>query len=223
MEHIYRFFPRTHDPVSLAASIGRVSVLLVAFVSVGTLTGWPQDTASIVGTVTDSSGAVVPGARVSVSNPEKGFVRDVASSSGGEYMAAKIPIGNYVITAEAPGFEKLVHSGIIVTAGQTQRVDLTLTVGSVTQQVQVSGNVARVETESAAISDIVTSKQIENLNLNGLNFGALTFLVPGAVQNNGYNPTQLGHNGAEIGVTFNGGRTEYGNLELDGGANSDEG
>ena len=223
MDRIYRFFHRTRGHVSLVVSIGRISVLLVVSVFIGTLTGWPQDTASIVGTVTDSSGAVVPGARVSVSNPEKGFVRDVASNSAGEYTAAKIPIGNYVITAGAPGFEKLEHSGITLTAGQTQRVDLTLTVGSVTQQVQVSGNVARVETESAAISDVVTSKQIENLNLNGLNFGALTFLVPGAVQNNGYNPTQLGHNGAEIGVTFNGGRTEYGNLELDGGANSDEG
>jgi hypothetical protein len=110
----------------------------------------------------------------------------VASDSAGEYTAAKIPIGNYVITAEAPGFEKLVHPGIVLTAGQTQRVDLTLTVGSVTQEVQVSGNVARVETESAAISEVVTSKQIENLNLNGLNFAALTFLAPCSVQNNGY-------------------------------------
>jgi hypothetical protein len=171
----------------------------------------------------DSSGALVPRARVSVSNPAKGFVRDVASDSAGEYTAAKIPIGNYVITAEASGFEKLVQSGIELTAGQTQRVDLTLTVGSVTQVVQVSGNVARVETESAAISDVVTSKQIQNLNLNGLNFAALTFLAPGSVQNNGYSPMQMGHTSAEIGVTFNGGRAEYGNLEYDGGANSAEG
>jgi hypothetical protein len=72
MKRVYRVVHSTHDHVSLAASIGRVSVLLLAFVFIGTLTGWAQDTATIVGAVLDSSGALVPGARVSVSNPEKG-------------------------------------------------------------------------------------------------------------------------------------------------------
>jgi hypothetical protein len=182
-----------------------------------------QDTATIVGTVFDSSGAVMPEVKITVSNPDRGFVRSVASDSAGEYTASKIPIGDYVITAESSGFQKLVRSGISLSAGQTQRVDLTMTPGQLTQEVRVMGSVARVETESPTISDVVTSKQIQNLTLNGLNFGALTFLTPGAVVQSGYSEAQqLGHNGAEVGVSFNGNRVEYSGLELDGGNNSQE-
>ena len=130
---------------------------------------WAQDTATIVGTVTDSTGAVVPGAKVTVANPDRGFVRDVASDAAGEYTAVRIPIGNYVVTVEVSGFQKLERSGIALTAGQTQRVDLALTVGQISQEIKVTGNVAKVETENATVSDVVTSKQIQNLALNGNN------------------------------------------------------
>jgi hypothetical protein len=173
--------------------------------------------------VTDVSGAVVPEAKVTVANPQKGLTRDLVANSAGEYTAAKIPIGDYVVTAEAYGFQKLVRSGITLTAGQTLRVDLQLTVGQVTQEVTVTGNLVRVETESAAISDVVTSRQIENLNLNGLNFATLETLVTGAVEDNGNSTTQLGHTGAEPNISFNGNRMEYSNLEIDGGNDSDEG
>ena len=182
-----------------------------------------QDTATIVGTVLDASGAVVPGAKVSVSNPDRGFLRTVESGSSGEYTAARIPIGEYVITAEATGFQKLVRSGISLSPGQTQRIDLTLTVGQLAQEVRVAGNVAKVETEHATLSEVVTSKQIQNLTLNGLNFLALTFLVPGAVQDNSQDEAmQLGHAGSEVNVAFNGNRIEYSQLELDGGNNAQE-
>ncbi|HXJ93235.1 MAG TPA: carboxypeptidase-like regulatory domain-containing protein [Terriglobia bacterium] len=201
----------------------RVSLMLLASLFLVALAGRAQDTATIVGTVTDTSGAVVPNCTVTVSNPDRGFVRVVQSNSAGEYAAARIPIGNYVITAEMTGFQKLVHSGISLNAGQEQRVDLTLTVGQVAQQISVSGNVTKVETESATLSSVITSKQIQNLTLNGLNFGALTFLVPGAAQDNGYSEAQqLGHAGAEVGVSFNGNREEYSQLELDGGNNAQE-
>src|SRR5215471_6016943 len=101
---------------------GRVLALFVLLLSL-TAVGWAQDTATIVGTVTDSTGAVVPAAKISVSNPERGFVRNLVANGAGEYTAARIPIGTFVVTVEAPGFEKLVRSGINVSAGQTQRVD----------------------------------------------------------------------------------------------------
>jgi len=78
-----------------------VSVVLLVL----PLTALAQDTATIIGTVTDSTGAVVPGAKVTVSNPNRGFVREVASDTAGEYTAASIPIGEYVVTDEATGFE----------------------------------------------------------------------------------------------------------------------
>ncbi|HEV2495470.1 MAG TPA: carboxypeptidase-like regulatory domain-containing protein [Terriglobia bacterium] len=199
-----------------------ILALSVAFVCLSVAAS-AQDTATIVGTVMDSSGAVVPGVKVSVSNPARGFVRDVESNSSGEYTAARIPIGNYVITAEAKGFEKLVRSGISLNAGQTQRVDLSMTVGQLSQEVQVTGNAVQVETESPTLSAVVTSKQIQSLTLNGQNFLALTFLVPGAVQDQSQDEAmQLGHAGSEVNVSFNGNRIEYSQLELDGGNNAQE-
>src|SRR6266567_3414531 len=192
-----------NPPIIGAGKILALFVLLICLTSAASA----QDTATIVGSVTDSTGAVVPGAKVTLSNPERGFVRELESNSSGEYTAARIPIGNYVVTATASGFQKLVRSGIAVDAGQTQRIDMALTVGQVTQEVQVRGNVVKVETEHAALSEVVTSNQIKDLTLNGQNFLALTFLVPGAVQDQGQDEAmQLGHAGSEVGVSFSGNR-----------------
>ena len=198
-------------------------MLVLGFLFLSSAVVWAQDTANIVGTVTDTSGAVIPNAKVMVSNPDKGFTRDLTSSSAGEYTISRIPIGDYVVTAEATGFQRLKRSGITLQVGQTLRVDLQLPVGQVTQEVTVSGNIAKVETESATISDVVTSKQMENLNLNGLNFASLETLVPGASEDNGNSVKQLGHGGAAPTISFNGNRATYSNLEIDGGNNSDEG
>jgi hypothetical protein len=204
-------------------TVRRRLLVLICLLSLAGISGWAQDTATIVGTVMDSSGAVVPAAKVTVSNPERGFVREVASNTAGEYTAARIPIGNYVITAEVSGFQKLVRSGITLTAGQTQRVDLTLTVGQVAQQIEVVGNIAKVETETGTISDVVTSRQIDNLALNGQNVMGLEFLVPGAAIADGQEDAmQLGHAGGEVSVSFNGNRIEYSQLEYDGGNNAQE-
>jgi hypothetical protein len=201
----------------------RKIVLVLGFLFLFSAVVWAQDTANIVGTVTDTSGAVIPNAKVVVSNPDKGFARDLTSNSSGEYTAARIPIGNYVVSAETTGFQKLARSGITLAVGQTLRVDLQLPVGQMTQEVTVSGNIARVETETAAVSDVVTGTQLENLNLNGRNFLALTTMVPGAMADNGNDVSHLGHGGAAPSVSFGGVRMEYSNLEIDGGNNSDEG
>jgi len=144
-------------------------------VTVGVLA---QDTANLVGTVKDSTGAVIPAAKITVSNPEKGFMRSLVSNAAGEYSAPRVPIGDYVITAEVPGFQKLLRSGITVGVGETLRVDLTMVVGQVNQEVTVVAAGAKVETETAAISGVVSGTQIANLNLNGRNFVTLALLVP---------------------------------------------
>ena len=185
--------------------------------------GWAQDTANIVGTVTDTSGAVMPNVKVTVTNPDRGFTRESVSNTAGEYTQTSIPIGNYVVTAGVAGFQKLVRSGITLQVGQTLRVDLQMTVGQVTQEITVTGNVAKVETETAAVSEVITGRQIESLNLNGRNFLGLTMLVPGATPNDGAEGLQLGHSGASTPASFSGARQEYSNLEIDGGNNSDEG
>jgi hypothetical protein len=169
----------------------RALLLLVVSVSV-CLAGWAQDTAQIVGTVSDTSGAVIPNAKVTVANPDKGYTRELVSNTSGAYAAQAMPIGNYVVTAEAQGFEKLTRSGITLQVGQIQRVDLELKVGQVTQEVTITGNIPEVQTETAAISDVVTGTQISKLELNGRNFVTLATLVPGAVPDNGLDTAHVG-------------------------------
>ena len=181
-----------------------------------------QESAEIVGTVTDSSGAVIPNAKVTVSNIDKGITRELTSNSAGAYLAPSLPIGNYTVTAEAAGFQKLARSGITLMVGQTQRVDLQLTVGQVTQEVSVVGNLVQVQTENATISGVVSGKQIQDLELNGRNFVTLALLVPGAVPDNGLS-TQVVGVYANNSISFNGNRMQYTNWEIDGGNNTDEG
>ena len=183
---------------------------------------WAQDTAQIVGTVTDTTGAVIPNAKVTVSNRDKGYTRELVSNSAGAYSGSALPIGNYVVTAQAQGFEKLVRSGIALQVGQIQRVDLQMTLGQVTQEITVTGNIPKVQTESSAISDVVTGTQIEKLELNGRNFVTLATLVPGAVPDNGLNTSTVGVYGNNN-ISFNGNRMQYNNWEIDGGNNTDEG
>ncbi|MDE3180503.1 MAG: TonB-dependent receptor [Acidobacteriota bacterium] len=178
--------------------------------------------ASIVGTVTDTTGAVIPGAQVTIKNAAKGFTRNLVTNSAGAYVAASIPIGAYTITGEHPGFQRLVRSGINLQVGATLRVDLRMSVGEVTQEVSVSGNALHVQTESAAISNVITGNQIQNLNLNGRNFIALTLLVPGASPNNGLDLSHA-HTGSDVSISFNGGRDMQNNIVIDGTPDSDEG
>src|SRR5712692_815458 len=179
-----------------------------------------QDTATIVGTVTDATGAVMPDAKVTVSNPDRGFTRELAANSAGEYIAAKVPIGNFVITSEKQGFRKLIRPGIALSVGQTLRVDLQMQVGQAREEVTVTGNTPHVETEAGAISDVVNGSQIVNLDLNGRSFVGLYLLVPGASQSNGLN-LQTGPWFAPI--SFNGGRYNENGVEINGAPNYDIG
>ncbi|HXJ94744.1 MAG TPA: carboxypeptidase-like regulatory domain-containing protein, partial [Terriglobia bacterium] len=200
----------------------RSLILLATALLTVCISGFAQDTAYMNGTVTDKTGAAIPGAKITVSNPDKGFTRDLVSNSAGFYSISAIPIGNYIVTAEAPGFQKLVQSGITLQVGQHQRVDLQLTVGQVTQEVTVTGNLPKVQTESGTVSSVITNQQIQNLDLNGRNWVSLALLVPGAVPDNGLNTSSVGVNGNNS-ISFNGNRMQYANWEIDGGNNTDEG
>ena len=182
-----------------------------------------QDLANINGTVTDQSGAVVPTANVTVSNPDRGFVRKLVSDSQGEYTAARVPIGSYVITVEKAGFQKLVRSGITLQVGQTLRADLQLQVGSATQEVVVNASATKVDTESGAISDVVTGAQVSQLNLNARNFANLATLVPGAATlGSGFDSSHVGVL-ADAAISFNGLPVNIQNWEVDGTNNIDQG
>jgi hypothetical protein len=195
--------------------------ILVTLALCISVTSRAQDEATLVGSVSDTSGAVVPNAKVTVANPDKAYVRDLVTNSAGEYTAARIPIGNYVVTVAATGFQKLVRTGIVLEVGQTLRLDLQLTVGQLTQEVTITGNVARVEMENATVSDVVTGSQIQNLNLNGRNYQMLMELTPGASMGNALNLIVLGHN-ASNNFNVNGLQVKVLDFEIDGGGSTDD-
>ena len=178
---------------------------------------WCQE-ATIVGIVSDSSGSVVAGANVKVANTQRGFVREITSNSDGEYTVAKVPIGSYEITAEARGFQKLLRTGITLTVNQTLRVDLQLTVGEISQEVTVTGT-SEIETQSGAVSTVITGTQVRELNLNGRNWMSLTTLIPGVspMNENNYNPVHSGFGSSQLIVSFSGSRVNDSNVEVDGG------
>jgi Carboxypeptidase regulatory-like domain len=178
--------------------------------------------ANIVGTVTDVSGAVIPGAKVTVSEASKGFTRNLVTDSTGTYAINNVPIGTYTVSFEAKGFQKVVQTDITLSTGQTQRVDATLKVGAVTQQVTVQGNLPHVQTETAAISNVVTGQEISQLEINGRNFVRLALTVPGAVPDNGLITSTVGVL-ANNSISFNGSRMQYNNWTVDGAPNTDEG
>jgi hypothetical protein len=183
-----------------------------------------QDTASLTGTVRDSSGASVVNAQVAVANAEKGISRNTKTNSEGEYSVPALPApGSYNVTVTAQGFTKYVAKGVVLDVAQKARVDVALQVGGSTIEVTVEGTTtAQVETQSSEMAGTVTGKEISQLQLNGRNFTQLVTLVPGVSNQTGQDEAQVGIMGS-VQYSINGGRVEYNNWELDGGDNMDNG
>ncbi len=182
-----------------------------------------QDTATFTGTVRDTSGAVVVGAHVTVSNASIGVTRDTVSNNDGEWVTTALPIGAYDITIAATGFKKYSANGVVIRVGQKLRVDVNLEVGSVSSEVVVAGeDVAQVETQSSEIAGTVTGKEMTQLQLNGRNFTQLINLTPGVNNQSGQDEGTVGINGNVV-YSINGGRGENNNWEVDGGDNMDNG
>ena len=182
-----------------------------------------QDTGYISGTVTDKSGAAIANATVVISNASGSSTQTTTTNADGAYVVAGLPGGTYNLTVTATGFQKYTANGVVLNVASKIRVDIPLTVGSVSEEVVVIGeSAAQVETTSAALGTTVTGKQISNLELNGRNFTQLVTLTPGVVNATNQDEGTVGING-NVQYSINGGRTEYNNWELDGGDNMDNG
>ncbi len=185
-----------------------------------------QDTGYISGTVTDKSGAAVGGADVVITNTAGSLTRTTTTNADGAYVVAGLPGATYNLSVSAKGFQKYSATKVVLDVAQKIRVDVQLTVGPVTEVVEVTGeSIAQVETQSSALSSTITGKQVEQLEINGRQFTQLAALSPG-VSNQTFGAT--GTDDGVVGVTniqfsINGGRYEYNNWELDGGDNMDNG
>lgn len=142
-------------------------------------------TARLTGRITDSSGAVVPGARVTVLNVETGIKSQTRSNGAGYYTVPLLPPGQYKISITKSGFQTYMRSGITLEVNETGRVDATLQIGKVTQAVTVTGAPPLVDTENATVSQEINNKTVLEMPLESRNLWSLVGLSPGVTLNKG--------------------------------------
>lgn len=126
--------------------------------------------AKIVGTITDPSGAVVAGAKVSAGNLETNQVRCATSATDGNYEFPFLPIGRYTLDVEAAGFQKAAVKEFQLYVGQIARVDATLSLGSVTESVSVEASALALQSESVTLGAVIDRQKVAELPLNGPTF-----------------------------------------------------
>jgi len=146
-----------------------------------------RTTGELLGTVKDSSGAVIPGVQVTVRQMDTGLTRTAVTDGTGNYLATLLPVGRYEVTAEIRGFKKKVVSGIILQVDQSARIDLDLDVGETTEVVEVKGlQQALTNTDSANVGTVVESRAFQALPINKRNFMGLIQLDAGALKPAGF-------------------------------------
>ena len=153
-------------------------VLILALVATMRCAG-QSTTATLVGSVLDPSGAEIAGAQVVATNGATNVKHTGISESDGNYQIGQLPPGTYIITVEAPGFSRLVRTGVSLQVNQNVHLDLTMQVGQQTQTVEVTGQPPLLETESSSVATVVGERLVNQLPLNGRNFVQLATLSPG--------------------------------------------
>ncbi|HKW67304.1 MAG TPA: carboxypeptidase-like regulatory domain-containing protein, partial [Terriglobales bacterium] len=155
--------------------------LLVAFVCLSLTAGlWAQkDTGTIAGAVTDPSGAVLAGAKVLVTDLDRGGAFTTTTNQSGEYVASPLKIGRYTVTVEHSGFKRAISQPVSLDVQQRAVVNVKLQLGQATETVEVTGAAPLLETETSELGQVVNSRQVSNLPLNGRNFAQLALLTAG--------------------------------------------
>jgi hypothetical protein len=183
-------------------------------------------TGTILGRVADTSGAVIPGAKVVLVQSATGFTRTVLTDAKGEYTAPSIPTGTYTVTGELTGFKTVTLANVHVGVDQKLKLDLKLDVGAMTETVEIQAETPLVQTSTSDLSMTVEGKTIESLPLNGRNFVSLTRTIPGV--NRGVGPGGGNIDGAgslawraSASFSANGQRPRDNNYMLDGVDNNE--
>src|ERR1700734_779251 len=171
-------------------------------------------TARITGTITDSTGAVIPGVQVTVTNTATQISREATTDHDGFYQVLALPIGNYKVTATRDGFRTVVSTEYKLLINQALRVDFKMQVGTASEKVEVGAEAAPVETVTATLGQSVTGRVLTNMPLNGRDTLDLGLLQPGVTESND-------DNGGAGNYSIAGGRTDSITYLLDGGLNND--
>ena len=195
--------------------------LLVVVVLIGTGVAFGQSgVGTILGTVTDASGAVIANATVDVTNTGTNVTQKTQTSSAGTYNVPYLRPGNYQVTVTMTGFQKSVVDRVTLTVDQENRVDVSLKPGTISESVTVEASSVTLDTDNSAVSQLVSEKQVTDLPLNGRQFQQLLFIGAGAVQTGGEQATMRSGQGAA--VSINGSRPESNTYLIDGMLNTDQ-
>ncbi len=190
---------------------GLVVAVLLVILGVTTVGVAQKDAGAIVGSVRDSSGAVVTGAKVTVTEVDRGIQLTFTTNDAGEYVASPLRIGRYTVTVEKQGFKKEVAGPVQVNIQDRVGVDLKLQAGAVTEVVTVTGERAQLETETSDLGQVVDSRRINALPLNGRNYAQLALLGTGVA------PAEPGSRvETTFGFSAGGARSLQNNFLLDG-------
>ena len=174
---------------------------------------------TILGNVSDSSGAAVPGATVTATNVDTQFSRETTTDESGQYALRLMPLGNYKVDVALTGFKTVSQTGIVLEAGRSARIDATVEPGNVTESVSVVGDAPLVETSTSSLSRTVNQNEVLNLPLVNRDLYSLLSATGGVTSNE--NSNSLG--GPEQLTTINGSqKAQIGsvNFQLDGGNNT---
>ena len=162
--------------------------VLVAFVSISSLSFGQQLTGTLSGTTLDSTGAVVANAKVTLTNEKSGDVRTTVSNGTGYFSITAIQPGSYTASVSAPGFKEWKHPGIVFSQGDNRSLpDIALQVGAVTETVEISGNALSVPTDNAEVSATVSESMVNAFPMGNRNAGELLKIMPGVAFSNGAN------------------------------------
>src|SRR4051812_12943230 len=197
-------------------SLAVLSSLSIALLVATQVAQAQEVTASIVGTITDQSGAPIKGAIVLATDTERGTTYNATTNDSGSYNLTRLPVGSYSVKVSASGFQTAIHPAFTLVLNQTARVDVGMKVGQVTETVEVSGAAPVLQTETTQVSTVIDAVTNDELPLATRNYVELTLLAPGSISpspdsfNNGDNTAS----GAR--PYINGNREQSNNFLLDG-------
>lgn len=178
--------------------------------------------ATLVGTITDSSGAVIPNATITITNMATGQTRKLTSNNVGAYVAPALVTGTYDLKVEASGFNVANSKGVVLDVSDRRRIDFELKVGTTQQEITVEAAPNAVKTDSGEVSNLITGQQITQLETNGRSLYSIVNLTTGAssLQNDFQVPTPMG---GDQNVSFNGQRVAHNLYLIDGAEAADRG
>ena len=209
--------PRSFIPPRLRSGL----ILLLGLALLSTV-AYCQETASIVGTITDASGGGVPGAKVLITNTDTGIVHSTTSNATGSYAARELSIGHYNVHVEAPGFKAYEQKGITLNVNDTVRADVPLQVGESKESITVEANAVQVQADTNEVSKTITAAEVADLATNGRNVIQLAAMVPGAASGIPDFDTPMAQT-QNRSIQFNGQRNDHNDWIINGGEAYDRG